>query len=118
LGGIAGIQSQSINSLQDQIILNSDLNRSTNEKMLDAMETKGERKEQEFNDKIQNLQQEMQELKSKQTSTLLPQNQTSSPNLIPGQQLNQNLKEFNPQIPYQISPNIPQKPGQKIPLRE
>ena len=102
LTGALVLQSASISSLQDQIIQNSDLGRQTDEKMFQALDEKNKREKQEFDDKIQQLRQEMQDLKNKQTSTLLPQNSNKNPSEI----LNQNFKEFNPEIPYQNTPPI------------
>lgn len=90
LTGITGLQAKSIDSLQDQIFLNSNLNRLTDEKMIDSIETKAERKEQEFNDKIQELKREIQELKNTQSSTLLPQNSNQTANQVPQITLPQN----------------------------
>ncbi len=98
LTGIVGLQSMSINSLQDQIDLNSDLGRQTDEKMVQALDERSKREKQEFDDKIQQLQEETRDLKNKQTSTLLPQNSSEI--------LNQNFKKFNPEIPYQNIPPI------------
>ena len=120
LAGIAGLQSMSINSLQDQIDLNSDLGRKTDEKMIQALDERSKGEKQEFDDKIQKLQQEMQDLKNKQTSTLLPQNSNSIPNLVPNKFPNQqsNSLQFNPQsLEKNIPQNIPQITLPQIPVK-
>ena len=100
LSGVAGLQAQSINSLQQQLEINSnnfELQRRTDEKTFDSIQTREAKRQEEFDDKIQKLQQEMQELKSKQSSTLLPQtNPTSS----------ENLQEFNQKIPASVLPGF------------